>query len=326
MSQSATFPEIELFTRLRRLEPPRGRVPIVIDTDPYNEIDDQFAITYALLSPERLDVRAIYAAPFDNERSGSPARGMALSAEVARAILARLAPHGLALPEVYTGADRWMTDAGGPVASPAAEHLIALAEAQPEGEPLYVVALAAIPNIASAIRLRPAIIDKIVIVWLAGHPHSHGDTTEFNLRQDPAASRTVLDCGVPLVLVPCANVAEHLRLSGEDVANRVRGRGAIGDYLADEFENYARHVGALSRPIWDIAPLAWLIEPAWVATALVPTPVLAQSDEPRPRFGWIRDPRRHLMREAYGVQRDAVFGDFFARLDTVTHTAAGAHG
>ena len=48
---------------VRRLEPPKGRVKMVLDTDTYNEVDDQFALAYSLLSPEKLDVLAVYAAP-----------------------------------------------------------------------------------------------------------------------------------------------------------------------------------------------------------------------------------------------------------------------
>jgi len=69
----------------RRLEPPAGRVRMVLDTDTYNEIDDQFALVYALRSPERLTVEAVYAAPFTNGRSSGPADGMEKSyAEILR--------------------------------------------------------------------------------------------------------------------------------------------------------------------------------------------------------------------------------------------------
>lgn len=37
--------------RLSMLAPPAGKCRIVIDTDTFNEIDDQFAIVHALLSP-----------------------------------------------------------------------------------------------------------------------------------------------------------------------------------------------------------------------------------------------------------------------------------
>lgn len=46
------------------LAPQPARVRLVIDTDAANEVDDQFAITWGLLSPERLDIEAIVAAPF----------------------------------------------------------------------------------------------------------------------------------------------------------------------------------------------------------------------------------------------------------------------
>ena len=54
----------ENLERLEQLERPRtDAARVVIDTDTYNEIDDQFAIVYALLSPEEINVEALYAAP-----------------------------------------------------------------------------------------------------------------------------------------------------------------------------------------------------------------------------------------------------------------------
>ena len=47
------LPDIPEPFRLSRLEPPEGIVPLVIDTDASNEIDDQFALVHALLSPEK---------------------------------------------------------------------------------------------------------------------------------------------------------------------------------------------------------------------------------------------------------------------------------
>ena len=70
---------------VRRLEPPKGRVKMVLDTDTYNEVDDQFALAYSLLSPEKLDVLAVYAAPYFNDRSSGPEDGMEKSyAEIVR--------------------------------------------------------------------------------------------------------------------------------------------------------------------------------------------------------------------------------------------------
>ena len=53
--------------------PGPGRVRAVLDTDTYNEIDDQYAVAYGLLSPQRMSLEAIYAAPFVNDRSSTAA-------------------------------------------------------------------------------------------------------------------------------------------------------------------------------------------------------------------------------------------------------------
>ncbi len=55
--------------RLKNLSVPAGVVDVVLDTDAYNEIDDQFAIAYLLNSKEKLNTKAIYAAPFFNSNS-----------------------------------------------------------------------------------------------------------------------------------------------------------------------------------------------------------------------------------------------------------------
>ena len=41
----------------------RKKVRMVLDTDTYNEIDDQFALVYALLCPEKLNVEAVFMQP-----------------------------------------------------------------------------------------------------------------------------------------------------------------------------------------------------------------------------------------------------------------------
>ena len=50
-------------------------VDIILDTDTYNEIDDQFALAYAMLS-KKVNLLSVNAAPFKNSRSESAADGM----------------------------------------------------------------------------------------------------------------------------------------------------------------------------------------------------------------------------------------------------------
>ncbi len=294
----------------QRLTPPSVKVQAVLDTDTYNEIDDQFATAYALLSPQHMEVEAIYAAPFRNERSTSAGEGMQKSYEEILRILARLnrKPEGYA----YVGSGRFMDGEGKPVDSPAARDLIAKAM-QPRTSPLYVLTIGAPTNVASALLLEPAIRDRIVVVWLGGQPLSFPSAREFNLQQDLHASRVLLDSGVALVVIPTRNVSEHLRTTVPEVNVHLKGKSPIADYLAGEYEAYTRwkspNVGfPLSRVIWDISAIAWIIEPKWVPTELVPSPKLSD------QYTWERPTGRHQVRFATHANRDQIFNDLFRKL------------
>ena len=61
---SGRFPKLTNAQYDKLLAPPSGRVRCVIDTDTRNEIDDQFALAWALLSQDKLQIEAITAAPY----------------------------------------------------------------------------------------------------------------------------------------------------------------------------------------------------------------------------------------------------------------------
>jgi purine nucleosidase len=356
--------------RAARLAPPRAgtRPRIVIDTDAANEIDDQFALAWALLAPERLDVLAVYAAPYSfAHRWHEMRRAQAVRAAPGQASafdhalvqqhgarLDRLARRGLALDairdwpvfctpgegmarsfdeivrvfehlrlphagRVLRGSDRWLADAQTPVASDAVAHLIASARATPEGgDPLYVVAIGAVTNVASALIAAPDIAERIVVVWTSGYPSSAPHINfSLNLEQDMAASRVLFDGRVPLVYLPGFHVGAQLRLSLPEVLQQVQPRGAIGAYLhrlythnplADLAGIDDVRAPGFSWVMWDLINFAWLLNADWVPSELVPTPGL--DDERR----WVARPGAPLMREAYAVARDAIIGDVFQTL------------
>ena len=64
MSHLDRFPKLSDAQYHAMLQPPSAPVRCVIDTDTRNEIDDQFALAWALLSRDQLQIEAIYAAPY----------------------------------------------------------------------------------------------------------------------------------------------------------------------------------------------------------------------------------------------------------------------
>ena len=100
------------------LLPPTGRIEMVLDSDVYNEVDDQFALAFAVRSPARIDLRAVHAAPFLNHRSKSPGEGMERSYDEALRVLRLLGADTDG--RVFRGSPRFLTDRNTPVDSPAA--------------------------------------------------------------------------------------------------------------------------------------------------------------------------------------------------------------
>jgi purine nucleosidase len=306
VAKSQDFPKLEESFRLKRLEPPEGKVRIVLDTDTYNEIDDQFALVYAYLSEEKVKLEAVYAAPYLNDRSVSPADGMEKSYQEIIRLLKLLgkSPEGF----VFRGSDRYLEDVSRPIRSEAALDLVKKAMASPPDDPLYVVTVGCITNIASALLIEPKIIEKIVIVWLGGNTLYWPHQKEFNLMQDVRAARVVLNSGVPMVIMPCANVVSHFHTTIPEMKTYLQGKNQLSDYLLNMTIEYSGGRDTWSKVVWDVTAVAWLVNPSWLPTNLEHCPVL--TDQATYSF----DHTRHFIRMATSVNRDAVFGDLFGKI------------
>ncbi|MBR0828140.1 nucleoside hydrolase [Bradyrhizobium manausense] len=292
--------------RLKLLTPPVGRVRVVLDTDTYNEIDDQFALVQLLLSKDRFDVEAIYAAPFFNTRADSPGHGMELSYQEILRLLERMnvTPEGL----VHRGVTDYVGPAKQAREASAVDNMIARARAGSPDKPLYIVAIGAISNVASALLKAPDIIDRTVVVWLGGHALEWPDTVEFNLKQDVGGAQVLLDSGVPLVLVPCKGVTSHLHSTVAEIERYVEPHGSIGAFLAMRFKEYSSDHLGWAKEIWDMAPVGWLLNPDWAPSVIIPSPVLTD------QMTWSTDRRRHAIRYVTYVNRNPILRDFFLKL------------
>lgn len=298
---------------LKNLETPCRPVDVVLDTDAFNEIDDQFAIAYMLRVPERLRVKGICAAPFSgNGKSVSAADGMEKSYDEILKIL-ELAGCEQLKDRVFKGAGRYLPDEKTPVQSDAAAFMAKLADAYTPENPLYIVAIGAITNVASALLLNPAMKEKTVIVWLGGTAQHWYHSHEFNMRQDIAGARVVFGCGVPLVQLPCAGVVDRFTTSRYELEHWLLGKNPLSSYLVEntvkEAESYAAG-RPWTRTIWDVTAVAWLLDDdgRFFQSDLRPALI------PEYDHHYAVDGRRHFMRYVSSVNRDALFEDLFRKL------------
>lgn len=295
---------------LKRLGRPEGKVDVVLDTDTYNEIDDQFALSYMMKSDDKLNVQAIYAAPFHNQKSNGPEDGMEKSYQEILKLLALLEMDDFA-ENVFKGSVRYLSSEHEPVRSAASEDLARRAMQYSAENPLYVVAIGAITNVASAILQNPEIVDRIVIVWLGGNATEYPLNNEFNLIQDIAAARVIFGCGAALVQLPCMGVVSSFTVSGPEMQAYFKGKNALCDYLAEntisEAESYAKGK-AWTRVIWDVTAVAWLLDESFMSDCLVPSPI------PEYDHHYSTCKTRHPIRYVYLIHRDHLLNDLIAKL------------
>ena len=256
----------------KNLNVPLGKIDAILDTDTYNEVDDQFALCYMLASKEKINVKALYAAPFFNNKSTSPQDGMERSFNEIHKILKLTHREDLA-ENTFRGSASYLPNEKTPVDSDAAKDLVKRAMEYSPENPLYVVAIGAITNVASALIMKPEIAKNIVIVWLGGHALHHCDTKEFNMYQDVAAARIVFSCGAPLVQLPCAGVVSAFTISTVEMEYYLKGKNPVCDYLYETVKGdiinltgYQYAEGeekpwkkCVSRVIWDVTAVAWLL-------------------------------------------------------------------
>jgi len=300
---------MDMIRHIQNLERPTGKTDMILDTDAYNEIDDQFAIAYMLKNRQKLNIKAIYAAPFDNKNSAGPKDGMERSYDEIKKILSLVGNTDEI--GVYKGSERFLVNEETPEASPAAGHLAKLAEAYSAESPLYVVAIGAITNIASAILINPKIIDKIVVVWLGGNALHWHDTKEFNMYQDIAAARIIFGSGVPLVHIPCWGVVSAFTVSEADLRHWLLGKNELCNYLVkhtvDEASEYADGK-PWTRIIWDVTAVAWLIDGRFFCERFERSPI------PEYDGHYAYDGSRHFMKYVYHINRDELVEDLFNKL------------
>ena len=297
---------------LEKLQVPTGMVDVVLDTDCFNEIDDQFAMAYLLRCPERVNVKAVSIAPFLNKKVQTPAEGMEKSYEEARKVLELTLP-GQEKPPVWRGSEIFLPDENTPVDSEAARKIVELAMAYPQDKPLYIVAIGAATNVASALLMKPEIREHIVIVWLGGHALHYKDNLEFNLRQDVASGRVLFGCGAPLVQLPCRGVVSQFATTRYELEHWLVDKNPLADYLARNAIAHCEEIApgkAWSKPLWDVTAVAWLVNDGerFMYQRQIPSPI------PEYDHRSSTDETRHPIGYVFYIERDALFRDMVRRL------------
>lgn len=243
---------------------------VILDTDTYNEIDDQFALSLAMVS-DKIDLACVTAAPFHNSNSSSFGDGMEKSYnEIGKVTGLVNESHGAVIPPYFRGSAERMPDENTPVKSEAADKIAEFVNGY-DGL-TFIVAIGAITNVSSAILLHPEIREKAAVIWLAGCAKWFGPD-EFNLCGDINAANALFRSGIPLMLFPCAGVVSHMTASIYELDHYLRGNSKLGDYLCDNVAACRPgNATYFSRVIWDVTTICGIINPDSFSSSVINRP------------------------------------------------------
>ena len=242
-------------SRLRKIPriPPKGeRLRVIFDTDAKNEIDDIWAITLAILSPERFKIEGFVAANFDNNHPETGPDSVEASFEEIKAILGKA---GLA--------DKWPVLHGShPMRykyelseSEGVDFIIKKAMESTPDDPLWIVGLGAATDIASAYLKEPRIADRIIVFW-----HFRTKWPEkcwnFNLIGDVRAARIVFHSDLSFVLF---DTGTNLYCPMKE-SEKFLSYGELGKYL-HEYRYESSYYQKSTKGFFDLGDIAALIKP-----------------------------------------------------------------
>ena len=299
------------------------RIRVLLDTDANNEVDDQHAIAYMLFSGDAFEIEGI---TVNRTRGGGDVEMQAREAER----IVRLA--GLERRyAVIRGANGSFAEIAPHMQQPgfdgaAAVDLIIRQAHAPGAQPLVLLPVGKLTNIALALKKDPSIASRVRVVWLGSNYPEPG---EYNQENDEGALQYILDSdvafeialvrwgkpsGTAAVRVSLAEIRANMPGKGPRAGEAVVGRNGgqfftFGDYSVNLFENVELNGTPPARALFDMAAVAIVKNPGWARAVRIPAPRLVDGK-------WVERPansRTVVLWENF--DRAAIMSDFYATMD-----------
>lgn len=257
---------------MERMEKMSG-TPVIIDTDP--GIDDAVAIGIALASPA-LDVRLITTVGgnvnlknvTDNtlkllkfwNKSVRVAKGA--ESPLVRQLVDASSIHGASGMEGYEFDGMARECLSDKVAVEATYETLMASD-----EPVVIVAIAPLTNIALLLKVHPDAKRKIARIIMMGGTITRGNKgvlSEFNIATDPEAASIVFNSGIDIAMVGLDIAWQALILPGD--IDKIRACGRTGKMLTALFDHYRGGSMKTGLKMYDPTAMAYLLEPGMFET------------------------------------------------------------
>jgi inosine-uridine nucleoside N-ribohydrolase len=198
-----------------------GRIPVILDTDIGGDIDDTWALALLLRCPD-LDVRLVVS------DTGNTEYRAAIAARLLEVAGRTDVPVGVGIKQAAeTGPQAAWVEGYRLDSYPGQLHqdgvgaIIETIESSPD--PVSLIAIGPLPNIAEALRRAPHIAPKARFVGMHGsirrhHDGGEGAIAEYNVKQDVAACRAVFAAPWRDITITPLDTCGQVRLRGSRYA------------------------------------------------------------------------------------------------------------
>ena len=252
-----------------------SRIPIIIDADTANEVDDLFALVRAINTPN-FRLLGISSAQFHTSPLASDSTVWE-SQKINEELVDLMHRKDIPLP---LGSNIPLPDMQTPAPSAASQFMIKSAHQMPEGQKLHLVILGPCTNVASALLQDPSILPKIKVSYIGfwHDPKTNAyDKKEFNSRNDPLAVEVLLNSEGLDLDVMTATTCQRLVFDKRQTDRHLKGKGGIADYLVSRWEAYDRWWTKKDPEkrhwiMWDLAIIEALIHPKMAKKSKFATP------------------------------------------------------
>jgi len=237
--------------------PEDERIKLIIDSDVSNEIDDQFALSYALARKESFDLQTITLVPFKVtwQKNLSIREGMIDSKNTAERLLrlfgVKRSPKE---PIVYFGCEGFVSE-GYNKTSPAVEKII---EVLKKNKDVYICCLGALTNIAMVIKSAPKLASRMHIVWMGTDNVMMDRFEDTNYVTDKEAFNIVLQSEAHFTIFP-NYLAKSFVTSIYEFEKNIT-QNSVTQYLLSIINKFQfTEVNLGIKTIYDIGPIAYLL-------------------------------------------------------------------
>lgn len=296
-------------------------IPIIIDTDANNELDDQHAMAYLFFNNDLFNTIGV---TVNATYSGGPIDQQVAEAERVMKLTDVMGYIPL-LPGANGDFEEILPNLNQPEYDGHAAVEFIIEEARkPRDQKLILLPVGKLTNIALALEKAPDIKENVRIVWLGSNYPEPG---EYNQENDIPSLNYILNQDVPFEIVMVrygepsgsdavratpAEIEENMPGAGPEV-EAVTGRHGgeftnFGDYSVNLFSEIELHGDPPSRALFDMVAVAILKNPNWGEATEIPAPIVDGEDwEERPN-----NDRTIIIWENF--DKEAILNDFYSTM------------